>query len=200
MNEKDRNLGCTIATLTINNKILFCNNEDFKRPEDGTFILFVPLQEIPKKWNSPELQGTNMIYGFSLVGSKFDDGLYPQRGINSEGLCYDINALPPTPLKNNEGKTWLDATNFFDLLWTNKTVEDVINWFKTYKFPYDTFNFQIHIADALGDAVVIGANQDGEITFTKKGDKEYLISTNFNIVNPENNFGHPCKRYNKQQK
>lgn len=196
-NKIGRNLGCTIATLTINDKIFFCNNEDYKRPEDGTFILFVPQQEIPKNWNLPKSNGTNKIYGFSLVGSKFDDGLYPQGGINSEGLCYDINALPATSLKKNEGKTWLSATNFFDLLWTNKSVDDVINWFKTHKFPYDNFSFQIHVADAFGDAVVIGANEDAEMVFTKKGDKEYLISTNFNIVNPENHFDYPCKRYSK---
>jgi hypothetical protein len=45
---------------------------------------------------------------------------------------------------------------------------------------------QIHIADANGDAVVIGPGRDGEIVFTRKpaGDG-YLLSTNFNLAIPE---------------
>jgi hypothetical protein len=96
------NLGCMIVTITLNDKIFFLNNEDYERPEDGTFILFVPPQKIPANWNSPKESGTIDMFGFALVGSKFDH-LAPQSGINSEGLSYDINALPPTPLKNNEG-------------------------------------------------------------------------------------------------
>ncbi len=190
----DRNLGCTIATLTINNKIFFCNNEDYKRPEDGTFILFVPPQEIPAKWNSPDRSGTVNIYGFSLVGSIFDENLCTQGGINSEGLSYDINGLPPVPLKNNEGKSWDCTFNFYDILWTCKTVNDVINWFKTRKFPFDRFSYQIHFADATGDAVVISLNGDGKMVFTRKGVKKYLVSTNFNVVNTESGY-YPCKRY-----
>ena len=139
----NKNLGCTIVTLNINNKIFFCNNEDYKRPIDGTFISFTPPQEIPKKWNLPNLDGLDEIYGFSLVGSKFDNRLYPQGGINSEGLCYDMNALPPISLKERKGETWSDATNFYDLLWRNKTVEDVIDWFKTKRFPYPEYSIQI---------------------------------------------------------
>ena len=99
MIKNSRDLGCTIVTLAINDKIFFCNNEDYKRPKDGTFISFTPPQEIPEKWNLPDSDGINEIYGFSLVGSKFDNGLYPQGGINSEGLSYDMNALPPIKLK-----------------------------------------------------------------------------------------------------
>lgn len=193
-NEMDRNLGCTIATLTINNKIFFCNNEDYERPEDGTFILFVPPQEIPAKWNSPDRSGIVNIYGFSLVGSIFDEKLCTQGGINSEGLSYDINGLPPVPLKNNEGESWDCTFNFYDILWTCKTVKDVINWFKTRKFPFDRFSYQIHFADATGDAVVISLNGDGEMVFTRKGTKKYLVSTNFNVVNTESGY-YPCKRY-----
>lgn len=56
--------------------------------------------------------------------------------------------------------------------------------------------FQVHLADATGDAVVISAGKDGELAFTRKqkGDK-YLISTNFNVANPENCYNYPCWRY-----
>lgn len=188
-----KNLGCTIVTVTLNDKIFFLNNEDYERPEDGTFILFVPPQEIPAKWNSPDKSGTIEMYGFALVGSRFDM-LAPQGGINSEGLSYDINALPPTPLKNQSGIPWDSAYNFYDILWNNRTVKDVINWFKKRKFPFDRFSYQIHVADASGDAVVIGLDANGEMVFTRKGDKKYLVSTNFNLVNTENGY-YPCNRY-----
>jgi hypothetical protein len=192
-NDYSGNLGCTIVTVTIDDKIFFLNNEDYERPEDGTFILFVPPQEIPAKWNSPDKTGMIKIFGFSLVGSKFGN-LAPQGGINSEGLCYDINALPPNPLKKQEGEPWDCTFNFYDILWTNRTVEDVINWFKTHKFPSDRFSYQIHVADAIGDVVVIGLNEDGEMVFTRKGDKNYLVSTHFDLVNIKNG-NHPCNRY-----
>jgi len=46
---------------------------------------------------------------------------------------------------------------------------------------------QYHIADANGDAVVISAGADGKVAFTRKdaGDG-YLLSTNFNLAQPEN--------------
>jgi hypothetical protein len=194
-NDFSRNKGCTIVTVTINDKIFFCNNEDFKRPKDGTFILFVPPQEVPNKVILPDEKGTSEIYGFSLVGSKFDDGLSPQGGINSEGLCYDINAIPSVTLSKNKGKPWKCTMNFFDLLWTNKTVKDVINWFETYKFPHPDSAVQIHFADALGDAVIVSTNKDGELAFTEKGSKKYLVSTNFNIANTDNAYFYPCKKY-----
>ena len=196
MNRKsssNNNLGCTIVTVTIADKIFFLNNEDYKRPEDGTFILFVPPQEIPSYWNTPDTSVATQIYGFALVGSRFEF-LAPQGGINSEGLSYDINGLPPTPLKNREGIPWDSAFNFSDILWTNRTVEDVINWFKTRKSPCDRFSFQIHVADASGDAVVISLDSKGDMVFTRKGDRKYIVSTNFNLVN-KSNGNYPCERY-----
>ena len=194
-NSYSNGLGCTIVTVTINDKIFFCNNEDFNRPKDGTFLLFVPPQEVPNKLNLPDEKGASEIYGFSLVGSKFDDGLYPQGGINSEGLSYDINALPLVTLSKNKGKPWKCAMNFYDLLWTNRTVEDIINWFETYKFPYPDSAVQLHFADALGDAVIVSTNKDNEIAFTEKGSKKYLITTNYNIANTDNAYFYPCKRF-----
>jgi len=57
---------------------------------------------------------------------------------------------------------------------------------------------QFMIVDVLGDAVVIGADPDGEVVFTRKpaGDG-ILVSTNNNLSNPENRYGrNPCKQYN----
>lgn len=56
--------------------------------------------------------------------------------------------------------------------------------------------YQIHFADAKGDAVVISVDQNGELAFTrKKKTDSYLISSNFNKANAENAFDYPCWRY-----
>jgi hypothetical protein len=56
----------------------------------------------------------------------------------------------------------------------------------------------MQFADATGDAVIISAGKDGEVAFTRKqaGDG-FLVSTNFNVVNPSNGFGYPCWRYDR---
>ncbi len=47
----------------------------------------------------------------------------------------------------------------------------------------------------MGNAVVISADQNGEIAFTRKGIGDgYLLSTNFNLANPENGK-YPCWRF-----
>ena len=56
--------------------------------------------------------------------------------------------------------------------------------------------YQIHLADASGDAVVISAGPDGEVAYTRKlPGNGYLVSTNFNLANPGN--GTKSWRYDK---
>jgi hypothetical protein len=66
------------------------------------------------------------------------------------------------------------------------------NWGKSLRW-------QVLLADATGDAVVISAGSDGEMAFTRKpkGDG-YLVSTNFNRANAKNTYpgSYPCWRYN----
>jgi hypothetical protein len=55
---------------------------------------------------------------------------------------------------------------------------------------------QMHFADSSGDAVIISAGVDGELVFTRKSQRDgYLVSTNFNVANPDNGFSYPCWRY-----
>jgi len=75
-----------------------------------------------------------------------------------------------------------------------------------------SLGWQVLLADATGDAVVISAGKDGDLAFTRKSPGEmYLLTTNFNRANPENTFGnravvwlnmlffstYPCRRYEK---
>ena len=53
--------------------------------------------------------------------------------------------------------------------------------------------FQVHIADATGDAVVLGPGADGEMTFTRKPEGDgYLVSTNFSLADKDDSS---CWRY-----
>jgi hypothetical protein len=55
---------------------------------------------------------------------------------------------------------------------------------------------QLQFADATGDAVIISAGVDGEVVFTRKPQGDgHLVSTNFNVANPNNGYGYPCQRY-----
>jgi len=173
---------CTIFTATYGEKILFGNNEDYTNPK--TYY-----------WVEPRSEGN---YGGVYFG--FDDFI-PQGGINEKGLSYDANALPgarlnPHPELPTSPSEWIAKT----IMKKAATVEEAIDIAGRYKranwgMP---LKYQIILADAKGDAVVIGAGPDGELTFTKKkpGDG-YLVSTNFNRANPKNAYSYPCERYDK---
>lgn len=83
------------------------------------------------------------------------------------------------------------------------TVEEVINIAKShYRYNWGIpMKYQIFIADATGDAVVICVGTDGELAFTRKPEGDgFLISTNFNRANPDNYYGsYPCWRYSTAQ-
>jgi hypothetical protein len=63
-----------------------------------------------------------------------------------------------------------------------------------------SIRWQVLLADATGDAVVISAGPDKELAFTRKSKEDgFLVSTNFNRANPDNTYrgGYPCWRYDK---
>jgi hypothetical protein len=56
--------------------------------------------------------------------------------------------------------------------------------------------YQAHFADVTGGAVVISTGTDEELNFTRKIEgNRYLVSTNFNLANPDNGWL-PCWKYN----
>jgi len=73
------------------------------------------------------------------------------------------------------------------------TVEEAIEMAKSYNWG-SKIRYQLHLADATGDAVVISAGRDGELAFTRLSGEGFLVSTNFNLASPENGW-HPCNRY-----
>ncbi len=192
LNPNQYNQSCTIFTVSIGDKALFCNNEDLQLP--NTYLWFIPSQE----YNSSS--GTKPTYGAVFVG--FDnnhhqaDG-YVQGGMNTQGLCFDGNGLPVIPMNPHPE---LEETHIYyhihlEIPWICSNINETINYYQTHNFG-SAIACQSHYADASGDAVVVSGNSEGERAYTSKGNVNFLISTNFNRAYPENGYGY-CTRYLK---
>jgi predicted choloylglycine hydrolase len=168
---------CTIFTVHYGDTVLFGNNEDYNNP--NTYY-----------WVSPS---TMQFYGGVYVGY---DNFDPQGGINEKGLSFDYNALPKVALNSKSGLPPLHGNPGFIILRECTTVKEAIELAKSYNWG-TSLSYQIHLADATGDAVVISAGPDGELAFERKekGDR-YLVSTNFNLAHHQKNEREGlCRRY-----
>lgn len=167
------NQTCTIITAAYEGNVLFANNEDWHSPDP--LIGFFPTSA----------EG----FGSVHVGFRHSDGSIEFGGaMNDQGLAWDINSLPRSVLKPHPEKPYSHETdNYLSTITKNAVmVEDAIRIANDFDFG-DSMSLQIHIADASGDAVVIGAGPDEEIVFTRKSAGDgYLVSTNFNLANPDN--------------
>jgi uncharacterized protein DUF4396/acyl-CoA:6-aminopenicillanic acid acyl transferase len=167
-------VSCTIFTVSHGQKVFFGNNEDWKNL--NTYYWTIP---------SDDKHYGVVYFGFG--------NFRPQGGINEKGLAFDINALPRSSL-NPHPELPKVRNPFYEFLKTCATVDDVIEKIKIYSWER-SWKAQLHVADKMGNAVVISAGKNGEIAFTRKKKKDrFLVSTNFNLANPENGK-HPCWRY-----
>lgn len=181
---------CTIFAAAQGDMVLFGNNEDWKLPT--TFY-----------WVRLPGQGT---YGGVYLGHRSEEeirarglaGIFAQGGVNEKGLAFDYAALPNAPMKPDPD---LPAKGEIMMRIQERcaTVTEAIALAKKHNWG-TTLRWQVLLADATGDAVVISAGKDGELAFTRKppGDG-YLLTTNFNRSNPENTFAgsYPCWRYDR---
>ena len=142
-------------------------------------------------------QGDSSRYGVIWIG----DPDNPQQGVNEKGLAYDSNGLPRFEVNPHPERIPVKGEYYHNYLMQIMhecaTVEEVINWVNTHqRFPY--MHDQMHFADKSGDAVIISAGTDGEMVFTRKqpGDG-FLVSTNFNVANPDNAYTYPCWRFDR---
>jgi hypothetical protein len=177
-------LGCSIFTITLGEKILFGNNEDFYL--DGTFIKFVP---------SAGAYHGYVTLGYHNNGHEYDG--YAMGGMNDQGLCFDSNGLPAVPLDPKPGQPMAAFHLMESVLYRFASVSEVIEWANTSTWYLDMLASQLHIADANGDVVVISAGTDGQVTFTYMGESHFIVSTNYNLANPDNHIPgcYPCWRY-----
>jgi hypothetical protein len=178
---------CTIFCISKGSSVFFGNNEDWKDP--NTFL-----------WTK---QPTDSTYGVIYLG--YQD-LFPQGGINEKGLAFDANSLPGIKLKEHREllKPYQAIVNTY-IMQKCATVEEAIKMANSYDWSQSfggVLRGQFMLADTTGDAVVISADQYGEIVFTRKPNGDgYFVSTNFNRAYPENKFGSgQCERYSTATK
>jgi hypothetical protein len=75
------------------------------------------------------------------------------------------------------------------------SVDEVVAFYEQHNYMPDGNNpvwgVQLQYADATGDAVVVGGDENGNVTFTHKNESAFIVSTNHNLVVPDNYYpGH----------
>jgi len=173
--------GCTIVSaIAADGQVWTCNNEDGPVGV-ANFINVFPRSKDTK-------------YGYftlSYFSPKFGEGGNIQGGMNEGGLTFDFNSI--TWVKNFDPKTKKAFPQGDDqilphILGTMNSVEEVIDFFKTYWFQDGFRNAQMHVADRQGRFAIISASG---IQLAEKG--QSLVSTNFDICGKED--GSTCWRY-----
>lgn len=171
---------CSVFTIAKDNQVFFGGNDDY-------------INQDSYYWVDP---GDSTRYGVIWIGTP--DNV--QQGVNDAGLAYDANGLPRYDVNPHNEREPVEgdyAIYPVRMMRECATVDEVINWVNTHQwhmFMHD----QMQFADKTGDAVIISAGKDGEVVFTRKqkGDG-FIVSTNFNVANPENGYSYPCQRYDR---
>jgi hypothetical protein len=175
--------GCTVFTISKGEQVFFGGNDDYINPDSYYWVD----------------QGNGMNYGAIWIGTP--DNV--QQGVNEKGLAYDANGLPR--VDTNPHLDRIPVSGGYSaypirILHECATVEEVIEWVNKHQW-HSYMHDQMQFADATGDAVIISAGTDGEVVFTRKSPGDgFLVSTNFNVANPNNGFGYPCQRYDTATK
>jgi len=170
---------CTIFAVRRGEKVFFGNNEDWSDPK----TIY---------WVEPSAKGQ---YGSVYLGfNRYN----PQGGINEKGLAFDYNALPRWPMKSHRELPRRPGPLANVIMQQAATVEEAMAILRWYDWG-GALAWQMLLADATGDAVVVSAGPEGELAFTRKSSGDgFLVSTNFNRANPDNRLGsYPCPRYQK---
>ncbi len=172
-------VACTIFTASSGSTVLAANNEDMCTT--NTLVHVIPPSE--------EKYGC-IFWGF--IG----DGNY-QGGMNEYGLFFDGAGTPPVEMEGWALPEFNDRYIFEVVLEKCKTVEEAVELVSKYSLPYLQF-CHILVADATGDAVIFewGNNR---INFIRKGEKDFLIATNFNLTETTD-LENKCFRYDAAEK
>ncbi len=181
---------CTMFAASFGDTVLYGNNEDYIRTLTYYWV------RLPDK----DTYGGVYLghYSEEEIRSRGLDRIYAQGGVNEKGLAFDYAALPEASLTPHP-KLPPKQDIMMRIQQSCATVEEAITMAKKHNWG-TSLRWQVLLADATGDAVVISAGRDGELAFTRKhpGDG-YLLNTNFNRAASERPYrgGYPCWRYDK---
>ncbi|MFX1301529.1 MAG: hypothetical protein ACFFAL_11720 [Promethearchaeota archaeon] len=179
---------CTIFTVTMGDTVLFGNSEDYRLW--GVYAWFMPSQDIYTPQGTRTANGA-VFFGFDENGDSADG--WPQGGMNDQGLCFDGNGLSYYALNPHYERDSPYAHYLAEILWECVTIDEVIDWYLTHRIGPE-MSYQIHFADASGDAVVVSASLDEELAFTRIGTESCLVSTNINVADTSRDV-YDCYRY-----
>ena len=165
---------CTILTSSSSDAVFAGNNEDMC--STNTLIHIIPPNDNK--------------YGRILWGFGNDENY--QGGMNEYGLFFDGAGLPHVNMPKQSLPEYNGAFVMEGVLENCKTVEEAIAYVKNYDLSFLAY-CHILIADSTGDATIIEWG-NGKVNFVRKGDKPYLIATNFNQSEPAI-FSPNCSRF-----
>lgn len=170
---------CTVFNATKNGETLAGNNEDNKGVDSKIRVI-------------PASKGKYGVIYFC------HNSLFPEGGMNDQGLFFDVAACPPSQGPANSDKPffpWSGIDNNLNLEFLKKcsSVEEALKLVQSYSCPIP-MRSQTMFVDKTGASAIIGwVNGEFKIT-RKKG--AYQVMTNFSVSNPElGNF--PCWKYDK---
>lgn len=129
-------LGCTAFLVSDHENVLAANNEDSSNPD--TKIWFVPRDA------EGRLGRVYLGYG----------NLWPQGGMNEEGLFFDGFGLAPMTAREPDGKPKATFLHILESMERFSTVEEVVGLFEQHDRSFMD-SFMLVFADATGDAVII---------------------------------------------
>jgi len=168
---------CTIFTASKGDTVLFAGNED-QRPNEAYLIV--------------DTSGSN---GVVYIGTSWADwDMVMQTGINERGLSFDSNWIPLEALNPHPERETPREWVVTHILKECSTVEEALD--TAFMFDWgESMEYQVHLADATGDAAVIHPGADGELTYTRKSEGDgNLVSTNFNLKHLGTG-DYSCRRY-----
>jgi hypothetical protein len=165
---------CSVFNYTRQDGTLVGRNLDYL-PESTGWIKFIQPAD-----------GKNGAVFFGI-----DDHIWPQGGMNNQGLVLGMTATPYKEITGNPGGLTMGLDFWNELFATCSTVEDVLAYLGLYDLGSieDYFEQGAMIwTDASGASVVV----EGDVTILKEGD--YQVITNYLQSAPELG-GWPCPRY-----
>jgi hypothetical protein len=181
---------CSVLTCAIGEDVLFGNNQDGLR---GTpYIAFGNTVD----WNIGGLWVFSEPICYSGYMTSEGKPTSTEASMNQDGLCVAANGLPPIPMNIDPAKeNYTAGSEAGGPIHECSSVHEVIAFYNQYNYMPDGNNpvwgVQLQYADGAGDAVVVGGDENGNVTFTHMNESSFIVSTNHNLAVPDNYYpGH----------